>query len=98
MIQLEQNWLTTVLMANGRTSSFPAITAMRAAAFPAAILLASFGLSVLSIPLAFALGAALSLAMSYYAARSLRLIDRSLVIASFARIFVATAAVALLAR
>jgi lipopolysaccharide exporter len=97
MIQLEQGWLTTVLMANGRTGYFPMITGVRAVAFPAAILLASIGLSILSIPLAFALGAALSLAVSYYAARPLHLIDRRLLLVSFGRIGIAIAAVALLA-
>ncbi len=98
MIQLEQGWLTTLLMANGRTSYFPLITSMRATAFPAAILFAAMGLSILSIPLAFALGAALSLAVSYYAARPTDLVDRRLIVASFARIAVATAVVGALAR
>jgi O-antigen/teichoic acid export membrane protein len=98
MIQLEQNWLTTVLMANGRTGKFPLITSMRAAAFPAAFVFVGFGLSILSIPLAFALGAALSLAVSYYAARPLQLIDTRLVAVSFGRIVIATAAIAVLAR
>ncbi len=98
MIQLEQGWLTTVLMANGQTGKFPLITSMRAAAFPAAFVFVAAGLSILSIPLAFALGAALSLAVSYYAARPLQIIDRWLVAASFARIVVATAAIAVLAR
>jgi len=97
MIQLEQNWLTTVLMANGRTTLFPVITGVRAFAFPAAIIFASMGLSILSIPLAFALGATLSLGMSYYAARPLHLIDRRLLIGSFARVVIAIVAVALLA-
>jgi O-antigen/teichoic acid export membrane protein len=98
MIQLEQGWLTTLLMANGRTRIFPLITVMRAAAFPAAVAFVALGWSLLSIPLAFALGTALSLAVSYYAARPLHLIDRRLVIASFARIVIATAAVGFLAR
>jgi hypothetical protein len=51
MIQLEQNWLTTLLMANGRTTLFPAITGVRAFAFPAAIIFASIGVSILSIPI-----------------------------------------------
>jgi len=97
MIQLEQNWLTTVLMANGRTGYFPMITGVRAAAFPAAVLFASMGLSILSIPLAFALGATLSLAMSYFATRPLHLIDKRLLIGSFARVLIAIVGVALLA-
>jgi O-antigen/teichoic acid export membrane protein len=98
MIQLEQGWLTTLLMANGLTARFPMITIMRAAAFPAAILFVSMGFSILAIPLAFAMGAAVSLASSYHAARSLKLIDRRLIIASFTRICLATGAVILLAK
>lgn len=98
MIQLEQNWLTTLLIANGLTSRFPIITMMRAAAFPAAFLFVMLGFSLLSIPLAFAVGAALSLAMSYSAAWSLKLIDPRLTAASFARIALAIGAVGLLAR
>jgi hypothetical protein len=98
MIQLEQGWLTTLLMANGLTARFPMITVMRAAAFPAAILFVSMGMSLLAIPLAFALGAALSLASSYHAARRLKLIDRRLVIVSFTRICLTAGLVLLLAR
>jgi O-antigen/teichoic acid export membrane protein len=98
MIQIEQGWLTTLLMANGLTKQFPLITIMRAAAFPIAILCVSLGYSILAIPMAFAVGAAMSLASSYYAARSLKLIDRRLIIASFIRIIVATAAIAVLAK
>jgi O-antigen/teichoic acid export membrane protein len=97
MIQLEQGWLTTLLMANGRTRSFPLITVMRATAFPAAVLFVSLGWSLLSIPLAFALGTAVSLAVSYYAAWPLKLISRRLVALSFGRIILATTMVGLLA-
>lgn len=98
MIQLEQGWLTTLLMANGLTRNFPKITVLRAAAFPAAFGFLALGTGLLSIPLAFAVGATLSLAMSYYSARSLKLIDVRLIIVSFARIALALAAVLLLAR
>lgn len=98
MIQLEQGWLTTLLMANGLTTNFPLITMLRAAAFPAAFAFVALGFSILSIPLAFAIGAAFSLAMSYYSARNLKLVDPRLIMASFARIFVALAAVLMLAQ
>ena len=88
MIQLEQGWLTTLLMANGLTTRFPLITIMRAAAFPAAILFVSAGVNILAIPLAFALGATLSLVVSYHAASKLRLIDKRMMIASFTRIII----------
>ena len=94
MIQLEQGWLTTLLMANGLTTNFPLITVLRAAAFPTALALVALGFSILSVPLAFAVGTTLSLAMSYWSARSLKLIDPRLIIASFTRIAVASAAVA----
>lgn len=98
MIQLEQSWLTTLLMANALTRDFPKITLLRAAAFPAAFGFVALGLSILAIPLAFAVGATLSLAMSYYSARTLNVIDRRLIMASFARIAVCVAAVLWLAR
>jgi O-antigen/teichoic acid export membrane protein len=98
MIQLEQGWLTTLLMANGLTKRFPMITVMRAAAFPAALVFMAWGASILVVPLAFALGATLSLAMSHWAARPLKLIDGRLVVLSFARILVAMGVVLLLAR
>ena len=97
MIQFEQGFLTTLLMANGRTKIFPLITGVRAAAFPAAVAFVAMGWSLLSIPLAFALGATISLAVSYFAARPLGVLDRRLVVASFARIALATAAVGVLA-
>ncbi len=98
MIQLEQYWLTTLLMANGLTASFPKITILRAAAFPAAFVFVALHLSILAIPLAFAVGAAASLTMSYYAARSLKLIDSRLIAASFIRTATAILAVLVLAR
>jgi O-antigen/teichoic acid export membrane protein len=98
MIQLEQSWLTTILMANGLTARFPLITVMRAAAFPAALVMVALGLSILAVPLAFALGAALSLAVSYHGARQLQLIDGRLIVLSFARVALAAGAVLLLAR
>lgn len=98
MIQLEQGWLTTILLANGLTARFPSITIMRATAFPAALLMVAAGFSIVAVPLAFALGAALSLAMSYQAARQLNLIDGRLILVSFARVALTAAAVVLLAR
>ncbi|WP_293352460.1 oligosaccharide flippase family protein [Phenylobacterium sp.] len=98
MIQLEQSWLTTLLMANGLTARFPMITIMRAAAFPTALVLVSLGFSILAVPLAFAFGATLSLAVSYHAASGLKLIDGRLIVVSFARVLLASAAVLLLAR
>lgn len=93
MIQIEQVWVTTLLMANGRTASFPVITVMRASAVPIAIVFAKIGASLLAIPLAFAVGAAFSLAATYYATSSLKLIDRRLIALSFARtvLFIAAA-------
>jgi lipopolysaccharide exporter len=96
MIQVEQAWLTTVLMANGLTRVFPRITVVRAAAFPIAIMLASFGFDILAIPLAFAIGATLSLILSYHAVMPLRLVRRRLAMASFARISLALALVTML--
>lgn len=98
MIQLEQSWLTTILLANGLTARFPLITIMRAAAFPAALVMVSLGMSIIAVPLAFALGATLSLAVSYHAARHLKLIDGRLIILSFVRVAVAAAIALLLAR
>lgn len=98
MIQLEQSWLTTILLANGLTARFPLITIMRAAAFPAALLMVSLGMSIIAVPLAFALGATLSLAVSYHAARHLKLIDGRLIILSFSRVIVAAAIALMLAR
>lgn len=97
MIQFEQGFLTTLLMANGRTKLFPLITGVRAAAFPAALAFVSMGWSLISIPLAFALGATFSLVMSYYAARPLGVVDRRLILVSFGRIALATAAIGVLA-
>ena len=94
MIQIQQAWLNSVLMANGITTAFPKITMMRAAAFPAAVVLVWAGLSFVAIPLAFALGAAGSLGVSFYAARRLELIDRRLMIVTFAGIAMAIAMVA----
>lgn len=98
MIQLEQSWLTTLLMANGLTRDFPRITTLRAIAFPAAFAFVALGFSILAIPLAFAVGATLSLVMSYYSARTLGVIDRRLVAVSFTRIAVCLLAVLWLAR
>ena len=97
MIQVEQAWVSTLLMANGRTSSFPITTVMRASAVPVAILFTQVGASLLAVPMAFAVGAALSLATTYYAARSLRLIDRRLILGSLGRIVALIAAAPALA-
>jgi O-antigen/teichoic acid export membrane protein len=86
MIQLEQGWLTTLLMANGLTRRFPLITIVRAAAFPAALVMAKLGVSILAVPLAFAFGATLSLAVSYHAARQRKLVDKRLIALSFTRV------------
>jgi O-antigen/teichoic acid export membrane protein len=83
MVQIQQSWLTSLLIANGLTTPFPRITMMRAVAFPAAVVFVWLGLSLVAIPLAFALGAALSLAVSYHAARSLDLVDKRLTAVSF---------------
>lgn len=98
MVQLEQSWLTTILMANGLTARFPLITIMRAAAFPAALAMVALGMSILAVPLAFALGAALSLAVSYQAASRLKLIDGRLIVLSFTRILLAAGVALLLAQ
>jgi O-antigen/teichoic acid export membrane protein len=97
MIQIEQGWLTTLLMANGLTAQFPKITIMRASAFPAAALFIYAGLSILAIPLAFALGAAASLIVSYRLARPLGIIDRRLFVASLLRITLTIGAIGVLA-
>jgi O-antigen/teichoic acid export membrane protein len=94
MIQIQQAWLNSVIIANGLTSALPMVTMMRAAAFPAAILFVSLGLSLVSIPLAFALGAAASLAYSFYATRSLQLIDKRLIWTVFLGISAAIAVAA----
>jgi O-antigen/teichoic acid export membrane protein len=86
MIQIQQSWMTSVLVANGFTKALPLITMMRAAAFPAAILFVSLGLSLVAIPLAFAFGAAASLAVAFYSARHLRLIDGRVIVGVFAAI------------
>jgi len=96
MIQIEQAWLTTLLMANGLTREFPKITIMRAIAFPIAVVFASWGLDILAIPLAFAIGTLFSLIMSYRAAIPLKLIHPYLMVVSFMRIALAIAAVAVL--
>ena len=86
MIQIEQAFSNMLLIANGKTASIPLITLMRASALPLAVVFAKFGASLLAIPLAFAIGTALSLAMNYRAASSLNLIDGKLVTLSFLRI------------
>lgn len=93
-IQIQQSWLTSVLMANGVTTVFPKITMMRAAAFPAAVVFVSMGLSLVSIPLAFALGASASLAVSFRAGHKLGLIDGRITVATFFGIALAIAVVA----
>lgn len=93
MIQIQQAWINAVLMANGQTWHFPKITMTRAAAFPAAMIFLALGLPILAVPLAFALGAAASLAYAFYAARQLRLVSSKLVIASLSGIAVAAVAV-----
>jgi hypothetical protein len=94
MIQIQQSWLTSVLIANGVTKALPLITMMRAAAFPAAILFVSLGLSLVAIPLAFAFGAAASLAIAFYSARHLRLIDGRITAGVFCGIALTIAVVA----
>jgi O-antigen/teichoic acid export membrane protein len=96
MISLEQSWLTTLLMANGLTARFPLITIMRASAFPAALVMVHFGMSILAVPIAFALGATMSLAVSYHAVSHLQLISGKLIILSFARIALMLVAILLL--
>jgi O-antigen/teichoic acid export membrane protein len=86
MIQIQQAWLNSTLMANGVTKMFPWITVARSAAFPVAITLALLGLPLVYIPISFAFGAAMSLAVSYWAAGRLGLIDPPLPIVSFAMI------------
>jgi O-antigen/teichoic acid export membrane protein len=98
MIQLEQAWLVTLLIANGLTRSIPVITFVRATAFPAALLMAKLGFSIVAVPLAFAFGEMLSLAVSYFAARELRAIDGRLIVASFARVILVVGVVIYLVR
>jgi O-antigen/teichoic acid export membrane protein len=83
MIQIQQSWLTVVLIANGQTKALPLITMMRATAFPLAILFVNLGMSLLSIPLAFALGGTASLATACWSVRSLRLVDWRIMAATF---------------
>jgi lipopolysaccharide exporter len=85
MIQIEQVWASTLLMANGRTAPLPVITLMRATALPIAIIFAKTGSSLLAIPLAFAVGSAFSLATSYFTSFPLRLVGKRLIAFSFAR-------------
>jgi O-antigen/teichoic acid export membrane protein len=92
MVQIQQSWLTSLLIANGLTSRFPLITLMRAVAFPTAIAFRLMGFSLVCIPLAFAFGATLSLGVSYKAARPLGLIAKPIIAVSFASIAVAIAA------
>ena len=94
MIQIQQAWINSVLIGNGITQALPRITMMRASAFPTAVVLVWLGFSIVAIPLAFALGAAGSLAVSFHAARRLELIDRRLMIATFAGIGAAIGLVA----
>jgi O-antigen/teichoic acid export membrane protein len=94
MLQIQQSWLTSILIANGLTKALPLITMMRAAAFPAAILFVSLGLSLVAIPLAFAFGAAASLAVAFYATRRLRLIDGRIVVGVFTGVSLVIVAVA----
>jgi O-antigen/teichoic acid export membrane protein len=85
MLQIESAWITTVLIATGRTQAFPIITVMRAVALPISILFAAAKAPLWSIPVAFAIGSGASLAVSYFAARPLGLIPKWLIFASFAR-------------
>jgi O-antigen/teichoic acid export membrane protein len=91
MLQIESAWITTVLIASGRTKSFPIITLMRAVALPISILFAIAKAPIWSIPVAFAIGSGASLAVAYFAARPLRLIPNYLIVASFARTAIAIA-------
>jgi O-antigen/teichoic acid export membrane protein len=88
MIQIQQAWLNSTLMANGVTNIFPWITLARSAAFPVAITLALLGQPLVCIPISFAFGAALSLAISYRAAGRLGLIAPPLPVLSFSVITV----------
>jgi O-antigen/teichoic acid export membrane protein len=79
--QIQQAWVNAVLFSNGLTKPLPRITFMRSAAFPAAIMFAYLGMNIISIPIAFGLGAELSLGVSFYSARRLNLINKWLIIA-----------------
>jgi O-antigen/teichoic acid export membrane protein len=85
MVQVEQTCAATLLMANAKTLSLPAITIMRASAMPITIVAAKLGAPMTAIPLAFAVGTTLSLAVAYYAILPLKLIDGRLIAISFAR-------------
>lgn len=96
MIQFEQGWLTTVLLANGKTKLFPVLTILRAAALPVAVLLVSMSFTLIAIPLAVAFGALLSLIASYWAAYPLTLISRGMMLTSALRLLLAGAALPML--
>jgi O-antigen/teichoic acid export membrane protein len=86
MIQIQQSWLNSVLISNGRTAPLPRITLVRSVAFPVAILMVLSGCSLIAVPLAFAFGAAASLGISYWEASRLGLMEKNLPIASFVAI------------
>jgi O-antigen/teichoic acid export membrane protein len=85
MVQVEQSCASTLLIANARTVSLPIITLMRASALPIAILATKLGAPLSAVPLAFAVGTTLSLAVNYYVLVPLKLVDSRVIAISFIR-------------
>jgi O-antigen/teichoic acid export membrane protein len=98
MIQIEQGWLTTVLVGEGATKRFPLITGLRAVSLPVAYLLARFVTRVELVPFAFSIGALASLIASYLVARPLRILPAWAFPVSVLRIVLSLAVVAVLLR
>ena len=94
MIQILQSWLNSVLIANGITASFPLITLMRSVALPIAVVMANMGFALVSVPLAFAVGASASLATSFWALRKEKIIDVRLMVGVFLLIAISITVVA----
>ena len=98
MIQIEQGWLTTVLVGEGATKRFPLITGLRAISLPVAYLLARYVQRVELVPFAFSIGALASLITSYMVARPSRILPSWAFPVSVLRIVLSLAVVAALLR
>ena len=96
MVQIEQAWLTTLMVGAGATHRFPLITGVRAASLPLILPLLWRLQDMLLVPFALLVGATASLAISYATLARLAVVSPRIAVVALARSAAAIVVVAIL--
>lgn len=92
MLQIEQAWLTTLMVGAGATARFPVITGARALALPLVLPLLWKTGDILLVPIALTAGAAVSLLISYTTLVGIDVLSRRTAMIGMARAVVTVGA------